>query len=533
VLAERARLTPVQQALVDIVLMSRCSQIAGPPRSAFSGLAAILGATKVVPVAKMLGPEAARDALQAWFAEGSARRDLPPFLDPMLARDRCWYVDVFGRALDRHAQLDIIEDAIRLDPEFCGAWTRRALLLAMLGDDGAARRAATRARHIARSIDFPNDPTAEALSTRLLVACAPVLRGDVAPRSVAGRWRRWDARLALHTVRRLSPKPHQLDHRRLQDTLAHVLELTRAPGTTSAAPTPVGVVPVEHPLAKTVEPIAGWAATFLEWGHAVAPAAHEEADAAAGPHAVAARRFGPGASARAARRVRTVAGRVRAHTPFRHPSPWVRLDDVVARVGHDARTVLEIGANDGTDTHRLLEAFPHATIHCFEPDPRALALLRDQGLGDRVRIHPSAVGAYDGVTTFFQSGGAPPGQEDQYPDGWHRSGSIRAPKHHLDAYEWCRFDSSIEIPIVRLDTWAQAEGVGAVDFIWADVQGAEGDMVAGGPNLFANTRFMLTEYSDEEMYEGQATLRSLRRLLRGWRVVIRYRDDVLLRNTRA
>ena len=72
-----------------------------------------------------------------------------------------------------------------------------------------------------------------------------------------------------------------------------------------------------------------------------------------------------------------------------------------------------------------------------------------------------------------------------------------------------------------------------MDFIWADVQGAEGDMVAGGPTLFANTRFMLTEYSDDEMYEGQATLRSLRRLLRGWRVVIRYRDDVLLRNTRA
>lgn len=37
---------------------------------------------------------------------------------------------------------------------------------------------------------------------------------------------------------------------------------------------------------------------------------------------------------------------------------------------------IEVGANDGTDTNKLLEAFPEIEIHCFEPDPRAIAAFK-------------------------------------------------------------------------------------------------------------------------------------------------------------
>jgi hypothetical protein len=72
--------------------------------------------------------------------------------------------------------------------------------------------------------------------------------------------------------------------------------------------------------------------------------------------------------------------------------------------------------------------------------------------------------------------------------------------------------------------------MGPVDFNWADIQGAEGEMVRGGHDLLRRTRYLFTEYSDEELYEGQATLDELLALLPDYRVVELWPDDVLLEN---
>jgi len=41
------------------------------------------------------------------------------------------------------------------------------------------------------------------------------------------------------------------------------------------------------------------------------------------------------------------------------------------------------------------------------------------------------------------------------------------------------------------------------------MQGAEGDLIAGGQETVANTHYLYTEYSDDEWYEGQPTLAQL------------------------
>ncbi|MEN9248224.1 MAG: hypothetical protein Q6L50_08560 [Gloeomargarita sp. GMQP_bins_120] len=37
------------------------------------------------------------------------------------------------------------------------------------------------------------------------------------------------------------------------------------------------------------------------------------------------------------------------------------------------------------------------------------------------------------------------------------------------------------------------------DFIWADVQGAEVDLIQGGLQALANTRYFYTEYANTEL----------------------------------
>lgn len=218
----------------------------------------------------------------------------------------------------------------------------------------------------------------------------------------------------------------------------------------------------------------------------------------------------------------------RRYHRWRNPS--LDLASIPKRLGHQPTVVLEIGANNGNDSVRLLEAFPSAALHCFEPDPRAIALLEPRLNGTRARLHRYAVGAADGPLTFHQSSGAPPGKEEAYPEGWHYSGSIRAPKVHLTEFPWCRFDTEITVDCTTLDSWAERNGIDHIDFIWADVQGAERDLIAGGRNILARTRLLYTEYCNRELYEGQATLPQLLEMLPGWRVVHKYEWDVLLEN---
>lgn len=186
-------------------------------------------------------------------------------------------------------------------------------------------------------------------------------------------------------------------------------------------------------------------------------------------------------------------------------------------------TILELGAHNGGDTRRLM-ALPGAFVHAFEPDPRnEFPTTRTNFRWNRL-----AVGAVNGRAKFTQSAtraGKP----------WTYSGSLRAPTGHLEQYPDVTFGADIEVDVVTLDHYTELHGIKTVDFIWADVQGAERDYIAGGQKTLERTRYLYTEYSDRELYAGQPTLDELVALLPGrWRVVDIWNgadDNVLLENT--
>ncbi len=205
--------------------------------------------------------------------------------------------------------------------------------------------------------------------------------------------------------------------------------------------------------------------------------------------------------------------------------------DIVSAIGRPDPVILDVGCNDGSDTLAFLNLFPNAQIFCFEPDPRARARFRARVDDPRARLFSVALGAEDRVKHFYQSNGLPsPELSVKLPEGWDLSGSLRRPKNHLSVHPWCTFDREIFVSVRCLDTWADAYGIGDVDFIWADVQGAEGDLVHGGTETLKRVRYFFTEYSDQELYEGQPTLAQLRAMLPSFEVVKIYPEDVLFRN---
>jgi 2-O-methyltransferase len=192
--------------------------------------------------------------------------------------------------------------------------------------------------------------------------------------------------------------------------------------------------------------------------------------------------------------------------------PWV--ERAFSYLG--SKTFLELGAHTGSDT-TWMAAIPGVTLHAFEPDPR-----NHPPALSNVTLHRAAVADRDGSAPFILS---------KYGWGleWTHSSSIKPPKNHLQRYP-VTFGESIEVQVVTLDSVCREWGLEAIDFIWADIQGAEGEMICGGRETLARTRYLYTEYSDEEMYENQATLRELLETLADFRVVELWPEDVLLEN---
>ena len=207
-----------------------------------------------------------------------------------------------------------------------------------------------------------------------------------------------------------------------------------------------------------------------------------------------------------------------ATTPLHREPPQIR-DWVQRRFGTpEPKLFLELGAHCGTDT-AWLATLPGVTIHAFEPDPR-----NSQPARENLTLHRAAVAACDGRGPLLLSA-------EGWGHEWTLSSSIKRPKNHLQRYP-VTFGETVEVELVALDTFHRERGLDVVDFIWADIQGAEGEMVHGAHETLRRTRYLYTEYSDDELYEGQATLGELLALLPEFRVLELWPEDVLLENTR-
>ena len=208
--------------------------------------------------------------------------------------------------------------------------------------------------------------------------------------------------------------------------------------------------------------------------------------------------------------------------------------DLEIIVGTPSPVIVEVGANDGTDTERFIEMMPAARVIAFEPDPRPARRFRDR-IGDRARLFEVAIANGYGEITLRQSGGynpyfgdKPPNTGD--PDDWDLSSSILEPTEYvLDRHKWMNFDKSVEVKAAPLDAY-RAEWFPHVDFLWADVQGAEALLILGAQETLRHTRFFYTECHEPSHYKNAPDLAAIKAFLPGWDFVRPYQDNVLFAN---
>lgn len=199
---------------------------------------------------------------------------------------------------------------------------------------------------------------------------------------------------------------------------------------------------------------------------------------------------------------------------------------------HKNRCTLEIGANSGSDTQLLLRMDRGAHVHCFEPDPRAIARWRTSLKTSRATLYEVALSNENGKATFHPSGGNPGGQFASYGQ-WDLSGSLLPFDRHCDNAPWMEFPDPFTVKTQRLDDWA-AENLSpdtVVSLAWVDVQGAEAMVIEGGRETLKRCRYWYCECDPRPNYKGQASKDQLIELLDGFTLQAEYPGyNLLFRN---
>lgn len=205
--------------------------------------------------------------------------------------------------------------------------------------------------------------------------------------------------------------------------------------------------------------------------------------------------------------------------------------------------MIEFGACDGYHTKIFIEMLNRSKrkyqFDSFEPETSNFKIAERAIMAARplpfdsdhiVRLWPFAVGSEPGEQTFYVSGGQKM-EGTRVVDRYYGSSSIRAPKLVTSAWPLMTFHTD-RVQVYSLDSMKMLSY--PIDFIWADIQGAAGDMILGGKETFKRVRNLYVEYDNSELYEGEVLgVDAVVKMLPDFEVVEDYGGDVLLTNKSA
>lgn len=203
----------------------------------------------------------------------------------------------------------------------------------------------------------------------------------------------------------------------------------------------------------------------------------------------------------------------------------------------DELLFFEFGMCDAYHSYKIMDLIESKNkkfnYHGFEPVDFLYDQVKDYKRkyqnGEFVIVH-KAIGDKDGTVDFYQSGG------QKIIDGvntenYYGSSSINEPKNVFIYWPDMTFEKK-QIESIKFDTYIKENNLKnkIIDFVWADIQGAEINLIKGGKKTFKNVRYFYTEYSNGNLYKGDKGLDGILKALPDFEIECDYKGDVLLKN---
>ena len=200
------------------------------------------------------------------------------------------------------------------------------------------------------------------------------------------------------------------------------------------------------------------------------------------------------------------------HPEMKLPPPFDAVQIDVERNLHqylhvqpeEVGQIVIVGANDASEVDRMRQVYPKSRFLCFEPNPETYRNLAGKFHGvTSVALSNHALGRTSGKARFYEMSQA-------------GNGSLLEP----DAEAWATVNkqadknvSSYEVQVSTLDH--EAAALPAIDLLWMDVQGAEGEVLAGGTEALKRTKSIMVEIAlVKSPYKGAMLFSEIGELLK-------------------
>lgn len=154
----------------------------------------------------------------------------------------------------------------------------------------------------------------------------------------------------------------------------------------------------------------------------------------------------------------------------------------LAHRGIDLQTIFDVGANVGQSALAMLETFPKAEIHCFEPVSSTFATLQRNLRGTRCRCINSAVGSETGEARISV-------------------GRNSLTNSLVNAREGDAFES---VTVTTVDAYREERSLSSVDLLKIDVEGFDLNVLEGASRSFSEDRIKFVSVEAGFCFDGAA-----------------------------
>ena len=167
---------------------------------------------------------------------------------------------------------------------------------------------------------------------------------------------------------------------------------------------------------------------------------------------------------------------------YQHNGETDALKTVQSMIHSDSAVLLDVGANKGEFTKRIVETWkgrPYQ-LYAFEPSQKTFAMLQN-AIPKSGTVHLVNMGLGD-----------KPGHVDLFSD---KEGSGLASVYPRDlSYHQIKFSNHETIEVTTLDLFCEQNKISYIDFLKLDVEGHELAVLSGGKRMFGEGQVKIVQF---------------------------------------
>jgi FkbM family methyltransferase len=173
---------------------------------------------------------------------------------------------------------------------------------------------------------------------------------------------------------------------------------------------------------------------------------------------------------------------------FGEKDELIPFDDAAALLGAASPiTAFDVGANKGQTIAALLNAFPKATIHAFEPNPEIFDRHLAPLASGSIKLNKCGLGSATGEFTLHEN-------------DWSDMSSLLP----LGPSGWGNVTRKIKVPVTTVDKYAAENGIDHIDLLKIDTPGFDFEVIKGAAAMLSAGRIdlLLAKIIIDAVYVG-------------------------------